>query len=304
MHLAASRRLEREYLGRSLARRSAPLEFNMADKAHGVVNGGQEPPSREQLRTTFDRVAELYDQKRQSHPPQIFDDLVALSGIPANGRVLEVGCGTGQATVPMAERGYRITAVELGSNLAAVARRNLAGFPEVTIENADFEQWQLPDEPFDLLMSFNAWHWIDPDVALSKAAAALGAGGAFALVEGGHPAGGTEQFFIDMQECYERHMPGTPPGLRQQPADEIAPNMRGLDVSELFEPPAHRRYPWERAFTTESYLGELNTYSGHIALSEENRRALLECIATLIDTKYGGRITKAYLTDLHVARVR
>ncbi len=247
-------------------------------------------------------MAELYDQKRPSYPPALFDDLVALSGIPAHGRVLEIGCGTGQATLPMAERGYRITAVELGGNLAAVARRNLAGFPDVTIENADFEQWRLPDEPFDLLISFNAWHWLDPDVALSKAAAALGAGGAFGLIEGGHPAGGTEQFFIDMQECYEQHMPGTPSGLRQQPPDEIAPNMRGLDASPLFEPPAHRRYLWERHFTTESYLGELNTYSGHIALSEENRRALLACIEHLIDTKYSGTITKMYLTDLLVAR--
>lgn len=259
---------------------------------------------REQLRTTFDRVAELYDQKRQLHPPQVFDDLVALSGIPAHGRVLEVGCGTGQATLPMAERGYRITAVELGSNLAAVARRNLARFSEVDVQIWAFEDWPLPAERFDLVMAFNSWHWLDPDVALSKAAAALRTGGAFALIEGGHPAGGTEQFFIDMQECYEAHMPGTPPGLRQQRPDEIAPNRRGLDESTLFERPAHRRYLWERDFTTESYLGELNTYSGHIALSEENRRALLECISTLIDSKYGGRITKAYFTDLHVARVR
>ena len=52
--------------------------------------------------------------------------------------------------------------------------------------------------------------------------------------------------------------------------------MRGLDASPLFETPAHRRYLWERHFTTETYIGELNTYSGHIALSEENRRALLD----------------------------
>jgi SAM-dependent methyltransferase len=275
----------------------AAVHLDEAGRHVGELRG-----RREQLRTTFDRVAELYDQKRPTYPPQLFDDLVALCGIPDGGRVLEIGCGTGQATLPMAERGYRITAVELGANLAAVARRNLARFPRVVVVQADFEQWPLPAEPFDLVMSFNAWHWLEPEVALEKAATALRPDGTLAIIEGGHPAGGTEQFFIDMQECYEQHMPGTPPGLRQQPPDEIAPNMRGLDASPLFEPPAHRRYLWERNFTTESYLGELNTYSGHIALSDDNRRALLACIAALIDTKYGGAITKAYLTDLAVAR--
>ena len=61
---------------------------------------------------------------------------------------------------------------------------------------------------------------------------------------------------------------------------------------------------WLREFTTESYIDEIGTYSGNIELSEENREALHACIAALIEAKYGGRIEKAYLTDLHVARVK
>ena len=134
-----------------------------------------------ELRTTFDRVAELYDQKRPISPTAMFDDIVALSGIPNAGRVLEVGCGTGQATLPMAERGYRITAVELGANLAAIARRNLARFPDVDVQVSAFEDWPLPSEPFDLVLSVASFHWLDPDVALPKIASALRPGGAFAL---------------------------------------------------------------------------------------------------------------------------
>jgi hypothetical protein len=61
---------------------------------------------------------------------------------------------------------------------------------------------------------------------------------------------------------------------------------------------------WLREFTTKTYIDELNTYSGKLALSDENRDALLSCIAALIDERYGGRITKAYVTDLDVVRVR
>jgi ubiquinone/menaquinone biosynthesis C-methylase UbiE len=57
------------------------------------------------LRSTFDRTALLYDKVRPGYPEELFEDVVSLSGVPAGGRVLEVGCGTGQATLPLARRG-------------------------------------------------------------------------------------------------------------------------------------------------------------------------------------------------------
>jgi protein-L-isoaspartate O-methyltransferase len=77
---------------------------------------------RERRRSTFDEAAELYDRARPGYPAALFDDLVELAGIGPGSRVLEIGPGTGQATVPLAERGCRIVAVELGPQLAAVAR--------------------------------------------------------------------------------------------------------------------------------------------------------------------------------------
>jgi len=63
--------------------------------------------------------------------------------------VLEIGCGTGQATVPLAERGLAITAVELGAELAAIARRRLAGFPAAGVVTCAFEDWPPQGAPFD-----------------------------------------------------------------------------------------------------------------------------------------------------------
>lgn len=255
-------------------------------------------------RALFDQVAELYDRARPTYPPQMFDDLVALSCVPDGGRVLEIGCGTGQATRPMAERGYRITAVELGANLAAVAQRNLAAYPNVDVQTAAFEDWPLPAEPFDLVMAVSSFHWLDAATALPKIAAALRPSGAVAIVSGGHVEGGTSRFFIDVQDCYERHMPGTPPGLRLTKPEDLPLGAPELEASGFFEPAQSRRYVWLRDFTAQTYIDELNTYSNHIALSEKNRGELLACISELIDGRYGGRITKAYVTDLAVAAVR
>ena len=63
------------------------------------------------LRETFNEDAARYDRARPRYPVQMFDDLAA-AGVAPGARVLEIGCGTGQATVPLAERGCRIVAVE------------------------------------------------------------------------------------------------------------------------------------------------------------------------------------------------
>ena len=100
-------------------------------------------PGRERLRTVFDRAAEDYQRTRPVCPPQLFDDLIDVAGLGAGDRVLEIGCGTGQATVPLAERGLAVTAVELGAGLAAIARRRLAGFPAAEVVTSAFEDWTL-----------------------------------------------------------------------------------------------------------------------------------------------------------------
>jgi len=91
------------------------------------------------LRATFDEVAELYDRARPGYPPELFDDLVALAGLGPASRVLEIGCGTGQATIPLVERGLDMTCLELGQSLAAVARQRLAGRADVVV--GDFDVW-------------------------------------------------------------------------------------------------------------------------------------------------------------------
>jgi SAM-dependent methyltransferase len=254
------------------------------------------------LRVTFDEDAERYNRARPGYPPAVFDDLAELAGIGPGCRVLEIGCGTGQATLPLAERGCEIVAIELGAELAAVARRNLARFPAVQVVTAAFERWPLPPEPFDVVLSATAFHWLDPAVRVAKSADALRAGGTLATIATYHVAGGTEPFFADVQDCYERWDPATPPGLRLQPAEAIPLDAEEIERSGRFEPPQFQRHVADLEYTTASYLDVLLTYSGHRALGPTAQRGLLDCIGGLIDKRYGGRIVKRYLSELRVAR--
>jgi SAM-dependent methyltransferase len=263
-----------------------------------------EQPDRGRLRETFNEDAELYDRARPGYPAALFVDLAALSAVGPGYRVLEIGCGTGQATLPLAELGCEIVCIELGANLAAVAKRKLAGFPSVQVVVSAFEDWPLPTEPFDVVFAATAFHWLDPAVRVVKAADALRMGGTLATVSTHHVAGGDTELFAEVQSCYERWDPNTPNGLRLQPATAIPRASEELDRSGRFGPTTFRRYQWDLEYSTSAYLETLMTYSGHRALAPKARTNLLACIASLIESRSGGRITKRYMTELRIARRR
>lgn len=262
---------------------------------------------RERLRSTFDGAAALYDEARPGYPERLFDDIVSLSRVPSGGRVLEVGCGTGQATLPLARRGYQVLCVELGDNLAAVARSNLAGYPDAEVLTGDFEKNPLPEEAFDLLISATAFHWLDPAVAYRKAARVLKPGGAIALFWNEHVRTEADGgFFAAAQEVYAREAPeiwdesyaGPPlPG-------ELADRTGEIGGSGFFGPVVRRSYLWDQAYDAPGYLRVLDTYSDHINLEDGPRMRLYRGISRLIDERYGGHIVKGYQTSLYSARKR
>lgn len=254
-----------------------------------------------ELRRIFDQEADRYDRVRPGYPPEVFDDLATAGAVPPSS-VLEIAPGTGKATVSLAERGYRITAVELGPALAAVARRNLAAFPGVVVHEAAFEEWPLPAEPFDVVFAATAFHWIDPAVRVTKSADALRIGGLLATVSTHHIAGGTEEFFARAQEHYEQWDPKTEPGERPEPARDIPVDDAEILASDRFAPPVFHRYEWEASYTTADYLDLLLTYSPTRSLPAERRDGLLSGIGRLIDEGFGGRIVKRYLSELRLAR--
>ena len=280
---------------------SGELGAAIAYAGHATAVSDPIDDPQQRLRQTFNEDAELYDRARPGYPPALFDDLAELACIGPGCRVLEIGCGTGQATLPLAGRSCSITCVELGPSMAEVARRKLAHFPRVRIERAAFEDWPLPAEPFDTVFSATAFHWLDPRIRVTKSADALRPGGALATIATHHVAGGDTEFFAQAQDCYERWDPATPPGLRLQTPAQIPLDCDELDRSGLFGPATFLRYEWDLDYTTDAYINTLLTYSGHRALPPADRHGLLTCISDLIDMRFGGRITKRYMSELRLA---
>jgi SAM-dependent methyltransferase len=259
--------------------------------------------SREYLRSTFEEVAELYDRARPGYPAPLFDELAVLAPLPAAARILEIGCGTGQATIALAERGYRVTSVELGEQLAAVARRKLYAFPDVEVINADFETWQAPHADFDAVVSFTAFHWIDPTLKFEKSASLLREGGALAVVETEHvlpPEG--DAIFAEMQADYDAVLPDAKADGPKHP-DGVGDLCAEIEASGFFTDALSRRFLWEVVYTADRYIAVLDTYSPHRALDDATRKRLHDRIRSRIEARAGGTVRKTYLATLNVARL-
>jgi SAM-dependent methyltransferase len=217
----------------------------------------------------FDRAAESYDRARPQYPSALFDDLERQTGVAAGDRVLEIGCGSGKATRPLADRGLRITCVELGPRLATRAQAALAEYPDVEVVRSSFEAWRPPDaSPFDLVVAATSWHWIDPGVRYRKAFDLLRPGGHLAFWSAAHvfPNGG-DPFFRELQDVYDEIGEGLPPDAARPRPGEL-PDQRGeIAATGLYDVVGVKQYDWQVVYDAEGYIELLDTFSGHIAMA-------------------------------------
>lgn len=258
-------------------------------------------------RLVFGEVAELYDSARPGYPDAMVDDVISFAGADGPSlRAVEVGAGTGKATVSFAARGVHIVAIEPSPAMAAVARRNCQRFPAVSVEETSFEDWPVPAGEFGLVYSGQAWHWVSPQVRDAKAAEALAPGGALAMFwyRVRWQAGPVRD---ELDELYQRLAPDllaqqpTFPGLTPNPADgHVTGEIR---KTGLFRDETMREYPWSAPFSADSYAGLLMTQSGHRMLPEKRRAELIDGVRAIIDS-HGGQIEVPHVTILATARRR
>ncbi len=268
----------------------------------------------------FDTVAEEYDDLRPHYPPPLFDDLTAIAHLDPGARVLEIGCGTGIATRDLLARGLVIDAVEPGREMAAVARREAPGLP-LQVHVSTFEGWTPEPEPYELVFSATAFHWVDPAVRWEKTADVLRSGGYLALATNRTVRGGSfqqlEELSDDLRRRYAPDMvdEGPSPSAASFRARMAAasgdigtlwgvadPKGGASPARDLYEPPEVRTYRWDQPYGREAAIRLLATYSPYLALPEGGRRALLAGMGRLVDERFGGTVVRRYLSILAVAR--
>jgi len=252
-------------------------------------------------RFTFDQIAGVYRAARPDYPEALVDDVVSYAGLHSHDRILEVGCGTGQATKSFARRGLPILATDPGPEMLREARESLAGFDQVEYLETTFEACPETGQVFRLIIAAQSWHWVSPQVRFVKAARLLSPDGALAVF--GHvPVGLPIPLRDTLRQIYLRRIGrwGPPPEAWYLPD---GPFRGWFDESGLFQPVAHKSYSWQWRHTTASYTDFLRTRSDLRMLAAQTRDDLLGEIAEAIDGA-GGALAVDYETHLYMARRR
>jgi SAM-dependent methyltransferase len=226
--------------------------------------------NRRDLGRVFNEVPELYDRVRPRYPGELLADLATVTRMDERSAVLEVGVGTGLATLPLATLAGSVTAVEPGAELAALARRRLAAYGNVTVETSTFEQWDDRGRRFDALVAASSWHWVDPSIGWRRAHDVLRPGGWMALlgfVVVRRP--GEPEMYAETADLHERFSPGNP---------------------AWGHPPL------------EGFADLLRSNSLYRELGPEVREPLLDAVAERIRTRMGDRVPRHYLSVLRAGQ--
>ena len=255
-----------------------------------------------ELRGTFETAAATYDRARPDYPDALYADLVAHASLHEGSRLLEIGCGTGKATIALLRRGYDVTCVELGADLAGRARSRFRGYP-ASVHVAPFESWDATGAAFDLVYAATAWHWIDPAVRYEKAHALLAPGGHLAFWKAKHAfPSGFDPFFVEIQSVYEALGEGKDETWPPPTPEHVPDDVTEIEATGLFGDTRVRRYVWETTYTAEQYIALLETFSEHIAMEPSKRAHLFAEVRRRLADRQDGRVRRHWLAILHVAR--
>ena len=255
-------------------------------------------------KASFNVAAEQYDSARPSYPAALVDLVVHKAGLDRDSEILEIGAGTGKASVLFAARGYKMVCLEPGEVMGDIARRNLAPYARAEVLTTTLEDWPLQRDAFDLAISAQAFHWVDPEVGFPKVAQALKPEGWLAFFWN-LPNDPESELWTEIQGAYEKL---TPEMTRRWSKKTLTQEVEEIEAdlaahAELFRNQEINQFAWSRMYSADEYIQLLGTYSDHIGLDEEPRQLLFDSIHEII-TRRGGSVEKCYTCVLQMAQRR
>ena len=222
---------------------------------------------------SFGKISHLYDSARVSYPTRLINDIIFYSGVKANGKVLDVGCGTGQATIPFAERDFNVVGLDISQEMVDVAKNKCSLFKKVSFRVGTFEDVKFPFESFDTIISGMAWHWITLKDRYKKAFKILKKKGTLALFWS-YQQNEKSEFVKEVSKVLDKYN-----GLNRGLAYSRIKNIIDFTYTELrrnkfFNFVEIREYEESIEFSKQRYLDLISSYGWVQMLSKKEKQSL------------------------------
>ena len=235
--------------------------------------------------TSFELQAAEYARLRPGYPSAALD-----AAVPDGAQVvLDLGAGTGKLTGDLLARGWEVLAVEPLPGMLAELHRQ---FPAAGAICGEAENIPLADSTVDAVVVGQAFHWFDPDRALSEIVRVLRPGGSLALLWNHDDE--SDPFVAEIYAAMTDA--GRPPGGATRRSGgattaggEAEPPIPPFHGHPALTDPRVVRVGWLRHQSVDDLIGLVNTYSYVIRASDETRATLAAAIRAIADRRAPGQ---------------
>ncbi|CAN7257441.1 class I SAM-dependent methyltransferase [Devosia sp. LjRoot16] len=264
-----------------------------------------EPASLERSfgREAFGADPANYHAARPPYPEATWEALIERAGLRSGIDILEIGAGTGLATIPLLKHDpARLVAIEPDARLATFLAKTAAD-PRLTVVGETFEDAELRPTSFDLVVSATAFHWLDAVPALKRIGGLLRDNGSVALIWNDFgDAGRPDPFHEATAHLFEGHRVSTGRGSgRLSFASDADARLADFDAAGFVsDEPQFLR--WTLALDPRGVRALYSTYSNVTALPPLERTRLLDGLFDVAGMQFGGRVERNMTTAIYTAR--
>jgi SAM-dependent methyltransferase len=254
-------------------------------------------------RDVFGEAVNQYANARPGYPAAMIDDVLEYAD-PVS-EILEVGAGTGKATVDFAARGVAMTCLEPDPRMAERLAQECASFPHVTIEITRLENYSRPLS-FDALIAAQSWHWVDPTRRWDLAHEAVRTGGTIALFWNIYVVADPDlrAQLVEIDTRYGIDYGANGVSIEDREGEiELEEGWPAYDLASdsRFEDLVSRRYRRELEYDVPRYVDLLTSTSAYRLLEETKREQLFDEVRTVL-SGHDGSIALHLVTDLFLGR--
>lgn len=249
---------------------------------------------------TFEGIADEYDRYRESYPVAFIKDVLSTSPKADGGMLCEIGCGSGQATIRLADLGFTITCVDPGKRLLDLARKRLEGRANVSFIESPFESAPLPVSYFDVVFAAQSLHWVPQQYRFTKSAEILKPLGCMVAVwRWNHPLSGP--LGDKLNAIFAEYVPEYRVETMTQFEEAVVDRFNELVASKEFHQCQVRRIPYGWNKDADYYTNVVSTWSQLASLPAADRTKVCQMIRREIDSA-GGQIFESGETIIIVGQ--